>query len=149
MHAWQAQHAGGRVLSVSDFSEMTVEQVCVMSVTVLLVVDDVESLSSLSDEWMQQFFIHQRPKKDISLLIAVPPVFLRSRGEHWVQQVRRSRTGCLLGECAEQDADLFGVYATNPSVYQRGIGRGLLVQDGVSQGIVQAASSVMPSLSIV
>ena len=149
MRAWQAQHADGRVLSVSDFSEITVEQVCAMSVTVLLVVDDVESLSSLSDEWMQQFFMHQRPKKVISLLIAVPPVFLRSRGEHWVQQVRRSRTGFLLGECAEHDADLFGVYSTSPSVYQRGIGRGLLVQDGVSQGIVQAASSAMPPLSIV
>jgi len=147
--AWQAQHAGGQIVSVSDFSEMTVEQVFAMSVTVLFVVDDVESLSSLSDEWMQQFFAHQQPRKNISLLIAVPPVFLRSRGEHWVQQVRRSRTGFLLGECAEHDADLFGVYSTSPSVYQQGIGRGLLVQDGISQGIVQAASSAMPSLSIV
>jgi hypothetical protein len=149
MRAWQAQHADGRVLSVSDFSEMTVEQVCAMSVSVLLVVDDIESLSSLNDEWMQQFLLYPQPNKNISLLVAVPPVFLRSRGEHWVQQVRRSRTGFLLGECAEHDADLFGVYSTNPSVYQRGIGRGLLVQDGVSQGIVQAASSVMLPLSIV
>lgn len=149
VHAWQAQHADGRVLTVSDFSVMTVEQVCAMSVTVLLVVDDVESLSAPNDEWMQQFFVHQQQRKNISLLIAVPPVFLRSRGEHWVQQVRRSRSGFLLGECAEHDADLFGVYATNPSVYQRGIGRGLLVQDGVSRGIVQAVSSVKPPLSIV
>jgi DNA segregation ATPase FtsK/SpoIIIE, S-DNA-T family len=149
MYAWQAQHADGRVLSVGDFSERTVEQVREISLPVLLVVDDVESLSSLSDEWMQQFFMHQQPKKNISLLIAVPPVFLRSRGEHWVQQVRRSRTGFLLGECAEHDADLFGVYSTSPSVYQQGIGRGLLVQDGVSQGIVQAGSSAMPPLSIV
>ncbi len=147
--AWQAQHADGRVLRVSDFSEMTVQQVCEMSKPVLVVVDDVESLSSLNNEWMHQFLMHQQPNKNMSLLIAVPPVFLRSRGEHWVQQVRRSRTGFLLGECAEHDADLFGVYSTSPSVYQQGIGRGLLVQDGVSQGIVQAASAATPPLSIV
>jgi hypothetical protein len=55
--------------------------------------------------------------------------------------LRRSRTGLLLGQAALHDADLLGLYTTQPHVYGEAVGRGLWVVDGCPMGIVQSASA--------
>ena len=55
--------------------------------------------------------------------------------------MRRARNGLLLGRVAIEDADLFGIYATQPHVYGEAKGRGLWVVDGCPIGIVQSASA--------
>ena len=78
---------------------------------------------------------------NVTIIVSSSPNFVRSHPEHWINTLRRSRTGLLLGRAAREDADLLGVYATQTSVYGEAIGRGLWVVDGCPVGIVQSASA--------
>ena len=78
---------------------------------------------------------------NVTIIVSSSPNFVRSHPEHWINTLRRSRTGLLLGRAAREDADLLGVYATQAYVYGEAVGRGLWVVDGCPVGIVQSASA--------
>jgi hypothetical protein len=78
---------------------------------------------------------------NVTVIVSSSPNFVRSHPEHWINTLRRSRTGLLLGRAAREDADLLGVYATQAHVYGEAAGRGLWVVDGCPVGIVQSASA--------
>ncbi|MFM8857029.1 MAG: FtsK/SpoIIIE domain-containing protein [Actinomycetota bacterium] len=74
---------------------------------------------------------------NVSVIVGTSPSFLRSRPDHWAQQVRRSRTGVLLGRSIDEDVDLLGIHSSPPNVYASAPGRGLWVDGGSVMGIVQ------------
>ena len=75
----------------------------------------------------------------VSVAVGVTPSFMRSRPDHWVQQVRRSRSGVLLGRSLDEDTDLLGVHSSPPNVYEQAPGRGLWIDGGSVMGVVQFA----------
>jgi hypothetical protein len=78
---------------------------------------------------------------NVTCIGSASPNFVRSHPEHWINVMRRTRTGLLLGRAALEDADLFGLYSTQPHVFGEANGRGLWVVDGYPVGIVQSASA--------
>jgi hypothetical protein len=84
---------------------------------------------------------------NVTLIVSSSPNFVRSHPEHWINTLRRSRTGLLLGRAAREDADLLGVYATQAQVYGEAVGRGLWVVDGCPVGIVQSASAKFEAIA--
>jgi S-DNA-T family DNA segregation ATPase FtsK/SpoIIIE len=84
---------------------------------------------------------------NVTVIVSSSPNFVRSHPEHWINTLRRSRTGLLLGRAAREDADLLGVYATQAQVYGEAVGRGLWVVDGCPVGIVQSASAKFEAIA--
>jgi S-DNA-T family DNA segregation ATPase FtsK/SpoIIIE len=84
---------------------------------------------------------------NVTVIVSSSPNFVRSHPEHWINTLRRSRTGLLLGRAAREDADLLGVYATQAHVYGEAAGRGLWVVDGCPVGIVQSASAKFEAIA--
>jgi hypothetical protein len=103
-----------------------------------LVLADESTVNPLIMEFLNQT---TQCRGDVTMIASVSPNFARAHPEHWINTMRRARTGLLLGRVAIEDADLFGIYATQPHVYGEAFGRGLWVVDGCPIGIVQSASA--------
>jgi len=135
--AWENTYPHGRVLdfrSGQDDDEIDVR------------LDDLPTLV-LADENVTNLNIAEYVncvhlgRSNITLIASCSPHYVRSHPEHWMNTLRRSRTGLLLGQAALHDADLLGLYTTQPHVYGEAVGRGLWVVDGCPMGIVQSASA--------
>ena len=135
--AWENTYPHGRVLDFRSGQEDD-------EIDVRL--DDLPTLV-LADENVTNLIIAEYVncvhlgRSNITLIASSSPHYVRSHPEHWMNTLRRSRTGLLLGQAALHDADLLGLYATQPHVYGEAVGRGLWVVDGCPMGIVQSASA--------
>ena len=133
--AWAKIHLSGRVFDLrkqseaKDFDGLHDEQPA-------LVLADESTMNPLIMEFLNQT---TQCRGNVTIIASVSPNFARAHPEHWINAMRRARTGLLLGRVAIEDADLFGIYATQPHVYGEAVGRGLWVVDGCPTGIVQSA----------
>ena len=103
-----------------------------------LVLADESTVDPLIKEFLSQA---TQGGGNVTIIVSSSPNFVRIHPEHWINTLRRSRTGLLLGRAACEDADLLGVYATQAHVYGEAAGRGLWVVNGCPMGIVQSASA--------
>jgi len=85
-------------------------------------------LTVVDDDDLRAGRFESKPEGDI--VVACTPGFLRSRSDHWVHEVRRLRSGLLLGSSVRDDADLLGVYSVDPHPFGEMPGRGLLIIGG-------------------
>jgi hypothetical protein len=76
------------------------------------------------------------------LVAAVTPAVLRARPEHPLHDLRRRRTGLILGSSAHDDVELFGVFDLDLSFVEPAPGRGWFVDRGEVVDLVQV---VLPS----
>lgn len=135
--AWENTYPHGRVLDFRSGQEDD-------EIDVRL--DDLPTLV-LADENVTNLIIAEYVncvhlgRSNITLIASCSPHYVRSHPEHWMNTLRRLRTGLLLGQAALHDADLLGLYTTQPHVYGEAVGRGLWVVDGCPMGIVQSASA--------
>ena len=87
-----------------------------------------EPLTIVDDDDLRAGRFDSRPPGPI--VVACTPGFPRTHPDHWVHEVRRQRTGLLLGASIRDDADLLGVYSVDPHPFAEMPGRGLLVVGG-------------------
>jgi len=135
--AWEKLHSLGRVFDLRNQAEANVcdglddEQPT-------LVLADESTVDPLIREFLDQA---AQCRCNVLIIASSSPNFARAHPEHWINTMRRTRTGLLLGRAALEDVDLLGVYATQQHVYGEAVGRGLWVVDGCPVGIVQSASA--------
>jgi hypothetical protein len=135
--AWESTYPHGRVLDFRGEQEIVVNDVGLDDLPTLVLAD--ENVTNLTiAEYVNCVHLG---RSNITLIASCSPHYVRSHPEHWTNTLRRSRTGLLLGQAALHDADLLGLYATQPHVYGEAVGRGLWVVDGCPVGIVQSASA--------
>jgi hypothetical protein len=142
--SWEVSHPNGRIVEfpkrrdVSDTSPFDSDWLESLpdDEPHLLVVDDVH-LQSTGSSNMSHFLDDPRRWEMLSIVVGVTATFVRARPEHWIQQVRRARTGVLLGRSIDEDCDLLGLHVPPIHVYTRSAGRGLWVDGGSAMGIVQ------------
>lgn len=149
--SWAASHPNGRILDVtarSDVSASTRTNSCWLdSLSAdephLLVIDDVhrQSIHALD---LSRLLDDPNRWGLMSIIVGATPTFVRARPEHWIQQVRRARTGVLLGRSVDEDCDLLGLHVPPIHVYARSAGRGLWVDGGAAMGIVQFVAEHTP-----
>ncbi|MGA0877934.1 MAG: FtsK/SpoIIIE domain-containing protein [Ilumatobacteraceae bacterium] len=138
--SWARTNPDGRIIDLTRFgSDGTDDEVLDGDTTsVLLVVDDADRFEMSSNLLSRLIPALESPAgTHVSLLAAAPPHFLRARTDHWLQRLRMHRCGVLLGRCADEDGDLFGLYTRSLAVVPEARGRGLWIEDGESLGIVQ------------
>lgn len=141
VRSWRVAHPSGCVIDVSLLdedadpqTEPSWSEVLAHDGPSLIVVDDVhrrpaQRVARVLDEPSRWGLV--------SIIVGVAPTFVRTRPEHWIQNVRRSRTGVLLGPSIDEDFDLFGLHTPPLSVHRVSAGRGLWVEGGASRGIIQ------------
>jgi hypothetical protein len=141
--AWRSVHPRGEVLDLrkdaesKDFNIHGDDQP-------RLVLADESTVDPLIMEILNQA---TQGGGNVTVIVSSSSNFVRSHPEHWINTLRRSRTGLLLGRAAREDADLLGVYATQAQVYGEAVGRGLWVVDGCPVGIVQSASAKFEAIA--
>lgn len=144
--AWNELHPVGLVLdAVTVATDPTVMDVAQCGDRpILLVIDDADRLQSAPEvsETISRVIDSEGPvgATPVSVMAATSPNFLRAHADHWLQRLRRSRTGVLLGRCVDEDGDLFGQYGRFSTFVPPAPGRGLWVEDGDERGIVQFVS---------
>lgn len=134
---WKRLHPLGQVLDMRNHEEIS-EFTALSDEHPTLILADESAVDPLILEYLNQT---TSGRINMMCIASVSPNFARAHPEHWINTLRRSRTGLLLGRAALEDADLFGMYATQPHVYGEAVGRGLWVVDGCPMGIVQSASA--------
>jgi hypothetical protein len=135
--AWESIYPHGRVLDFRSEQEIVVNDVGLDDLPTLVLADE-NVANPVIAEIVNRVHLG---RSNITLIASSSPHYVRSHPEHWMNTLRRSRTGLLLGQAALHDADLLGLYATQPHVYGEAVGRGLWVVDGCPVGIVQSASA--------
>jgi hypothetical protein len=135
--AWESTYPHGRVLDFRGEQEIVVNDVGLDDLPTLVLADENVANPAIA-EYVDRVHLG---RSNITLISSSSPHYVRSHPEHWTNTLRRSRTGLLLGQAALHDADLLGLYATQPQVYGEAVGRGLWVVDGCPVGIVQSASA--------
>jgi hypothetical protein len=135
--SWESTYPHGRVLDFRNEQEIAVNEMCLDALPTLVLADETVATPAIA-EYVNRVHLG---RSNITLIASCSPHFVRSHPEHWMNTLRRSRTGLLLGQAALHDADLLGLYATQPHVYGEAVGRGLWVVDGCPVGIVQSASA--------
>jgi hypothetical protein len=135
--AWESTYPHGRVLDFRGEQEIVVNDVGLDDLPTLVLADENVANPAIA-EYVDRVHLG---RSNITLISSSSPHYVRSHPEHWMNTLRRSRTGLLLGQAALHDADLLGLYATQPHVYGEAVGRGLWVVDGCPVGIVQSASA--------
>lgn len=136
-HAWQQVHPQGRVVDFRHHSEM-INDWDRFDDTPTLILANESTMNPCISELLNGAFVRS---EKLTLLASASPNFVRAHPEHWFNSLRRSRTGLLLGHAAIEEADLLGMYTTQPHVYGEAKGRGLWMIDGCPVGIVQSASA--------
>ena len=136
-HAWEKLHSPGRVFDLRNQAEAIVCDGRGDDQPTLVLADE-STVDPLIMEFLNQA---AQGQGNVTLIASSSPNFSRAHPEHWINTMRRTRTGLLLGRTALEDADLLGVYATQQHVYGVAAGRGLWVVDGCPVGIVQSASA--------
>ncbi len=135
--AWGKLHSPGCVFDLRNQAEANVCDGLDDEQPTLVLADE-----STADPSIREFLDQAAQGRCNVLIIASSsPNFARAHPEHWINTMRRTRTGLLLGRAALEDADLFGVYTPQQHVYGEANGRGLWVVDGCPVGIVQSASA--------
>jgi len=135
--AWRSLHPLGELLDLRNDVEAKEFTALSDEHPTLILTDDttmnptiLEYLNETTQGW-----------GNVTCIASASPNFVRTHPEHWINVMRRTRTGLLLGRAALEDADLFGLYSTQPHVFGEANGRGLWVVDGYPVGIVQSASA--------
>jgi hypothetical protein len=135
--AWESTYPHGRVLDFRGEQEIVVNDVGLDDLPTLVLADENVANPAIA-EYVDRVHLG---RSNITLISSSSPHYVRLHPEHWMNTLRRSRTGLLLGQAALHDADLLGLYAVQPHVYGEAVGRGLWVVDGCPVGIVQSASA--------
>jgi energy-coupling factor transporter ATP-binding protein EcfA2 len=134
---WTACHPDGvvhRIGSVDDWYAAVNDT----SASGLLVIDDMPSLWSR----LTTHDVNDALTRGHHLVAAVTPAVLRARPEHPLHDLRRRRTGLILGSSAHDDVELFGVFDLDLSFVEPAPGRGWFVDRGEVVDLVQV---VLPS----
>jgi len=150
--SWSATHPDGLVMDVSEWEtyeaalsqgadyrngQDTPHPACSVA-QVLVVIEDVHRVfAGQSGAGLGRSFSDVRRYGHVSIVAGVTPSFVRTQHDHWIQHLRRSRTGVLLGRSSVEDCDLFGIHAPPLNVYRTAPGRGLWVDGGRGIDIVQ------------
>jgi hypothetical protein len=136
-HAWEQVHPLGRVIDLRQHTEIVNVKGEFDQKPTLILADESTAYSHIAD------FLNQTAisSDNVTLIASASPNFVRAHPEHWFNTLRRSRTGMLLGRAAVDEADLLGLYTSQPHVYGEAKGRGLWVVDGCPIGIAQSASA--------
>ena len=136
-HAWEQVHPLGRVIDLRQHTEIVNVKGEFDQKPTLILADESTAYSHIAD------FLNQAALSsgNVTLIASASPNFVRAHPEHWFNTLRRSRTGMLLGRAAVDEADLLGLYTSQPHVYGEAKGRGLWVVDGCPIGIAQSASA--------
>ena len=143
--AWRARHPQGRVVDARDWQNFRGIWPNDWSPATLVVADagNYESI-----EWMNNVVRSDvASNEQLSIVAGASPNFMRAHPEHWINVVRRSRTGLLLGRAGLDDGELLGIYANHDHVFGEAVGRGLWVVDGCAVGIVQSASAKFEAIA--
>jgi hypothetical protein len=146
--AWRDVHPDGLVISsecqILPSELLASEDFCLLAKAVLIVVDDADRrllrpslaaivMKALAGDSSSDGELWKR----VSVVATSAPHGLRSQPDHWLHLLRRYRSGILLGRCADEDGDLLGQYARILECVPQAVSRGLWVEDGESQGILQ------------
>lgn len=142
-HAWQQVHPHGRVIDIRQ-SAVTIDGCEQLDECPTLILANELTMSTCVPELLNRTANHG---KNLTLIASASPQFARAHPEHWINMLRRSRTGLLLGRAALDDTDLFGMYTSQPHVYGEAKGRGLWIVDGCPVGIVQSASAKFEAIA--
>ena len=136
-HAWGQVHPRGRVIDLRQHTEIVDVYSEFEKESTLVLADESTMNPSIAD------YLNQTATSsgNVTLIASGSPNFVRAHPEHWFNTLRRSRTGMLLGRAAVDEADLLGLYTSQPHVYGEAKGRGLWVIDGCPIGIAQSASA--------
>ena len=134
---WKRLHPLGQVLDMRNHEEIS-EFTALSDEHPTLILADESAVDPLILEYLNQTMLEW---SNMMCIASASPNFVRTHPEHWINVMRRTRTGLLLGRAALEDADLFGLYSTQPHVFGEANGRGLWVVDGCPVGIVQSASA--------
>jgi S-DNA-T family DNA segregation ATPase FtsK/SpoIIIE len=137
VQSWKDLHPTGVISSIEN-------PICDSVDPILVVIDDADRrflAPVLLNQVMKSLTLNNSLDGDSSLSVSIvataSPHALRTQADHWLQALRRYRTGFLLGRCAEEDGDLLGHYARHLSFVPPAVSRGLWIDDGESQGVVQ------------
>ena len=141
--AWKRLHPFGRAFDLRKQAEVN-ELIGLADTRPTLVLVDESTVDPLIMEFLNQT---TQCRGNVTIIASVSPNFARAHPEHWINTMRRTRTGLLLGRAALEDADLLGVYVTQQHVYGEAVGRGLWVVDGCPAGIVQSASAKFEAIA--
>lgn len=138
--SWQAAHPSGTVENSSSSQAMRNELSNPSAGRPrLIMIDDLEH-SDTTPHTLSDLVADSQRGVDVSVIVAVSPTFVRAHPDHWIQHLRRERTGVLLDRSAIDDADLFGIHTALDhvsTVFSLRPGRGLWVEGGSPKGIVQ------------
>ena len=134
---WKRLHPLGQVLDMRNHEEIS-RLTALSDEHPKLILADEATVDPLILDYLNQAMLE---RGNITIIASASPNFVRTHPEHWINVMRRTRTGLLLGRAALEDADLFGLYSTQPHVFGEANGRGLWVVDGCPVGIVQSASA--------
>jgi S-DNA-T family DNA segregation ATPase FtsK/SpoIIIE len=134
---WKRLHPLGQVLDRRNHEEISEITALSDEYPTLILADDT-TINPTILEYLNQT---TQGRCNVLIIASSSPNFARAHPEHWINVMRRTRTGLLLGRAVLEDADLFGLYSTQPHVYGEAVGRGLWVVDGCPVGIVQSASA--------
>jgi hypothetical protein len=134
---WKRLHPLGQVFDRRNHEEIS-EFTALSDEHPTLILADETTMNPTILEYLYQT---TQGRGNVTCIGSASPNFVRSHPEHWINVMRRTRTGLLLGRAALEDADLFGLYSTQPHVFGEANGRGLWVVDGYPVGIVQSASA--------
>jgi len=143
-HSWRLAHPQGSIVDLDGVDPPRSPMHCDGWITtivasasnLLVIVDDVHRRSVWAPV-ITRLLDDPVRSSNVSVIVGTTPSFLRSRLDHWAQQVRRSRSGVLLGRSIDEDADLLGVHSAPPNVCAPAPGRGLWVDGGSVMGVVQ------------
>ena len=134
---WMARHPEGVVRCIGSVDDWHAAVNDTASVK-LLVIDDTASLWNR----LTTHDVSEASMKGHHLVAAVTPAVLRARPEHPLHDLRRRRTGLILGSSAHDDVELFGVFDLDLSFVEPAAGRGWFVDRGEVVDLVQV---VLPS----
>ena len=143
--AWSAANDRGRVITVEPADPMCIpllESWLAEShgEPVLVVIEDVQRMGE-SAAVIARMIADPSVSTRLSIIAGTTGRFVRTHPDHWIQALRRERTGFLLGRCIDEDCDLLGVHAIPLHMYRISPGRGLWVEGGTPRGVVQFVCS--------
>ncbi|MFM1752682.1 MAG: hypothetical protein RL119_1644, partial [Actinomycetota bacterium] len=137
VEAWKDLHPTGVIITSDDSLDESRDPI-------LVVIDDADRrvlAPALLNQVMKSLTFNNslegNSPPSVSIVATSSPHALRTQADHWLQALRRYRSGVLLGRCAEEDGDLLGHYGRHLSFVPPAISRGLWIEDGESQGVVQ------------
>lgn len=140
-NAWSAVHGCSRIVEADPADPSWIARLESWSSDpnddeILVVIDDVHRHGA-SAASLASMVADPKISARLSIIAGTTGRFVRTHPEHWIQSLRRARTGFLLGRSIDEDCDLVGLHAAPLHMYRITPGRGLWVEGGVARGIVQ------------